>query len=547
LHPKSGGELVPLPGGEFTMGSAAGRADETPHTVAVQPFFIDKNLVTQEFLERVLGVSPSKHKGAANPVDQITWMQAVRFCNLCSTLDGLSPCYDLKSGVCNFNADGYRLPTEAEWEYACRAGSSATYTFGDDANQLANYAWCKPLSGGTPHPVGQKLPNAFGLYDMHGNVWEWCQDWYSETYYKECPRDNPQGPAEGKKRVLRGGAWDSTPDKCRSAYRHSEFPAYIDVCLVYDSYGFRRVRREGHSSGTSTTPAPPPEIAPQPKAAQTVPPVAPKATPQPAGKLDARALKGEIVFASDRSGKLKIWKMKASGQDPVQLTHDENPDASPAYSPDGARILYTSSRGGFPEVWVMNRDGSAPQRVTPGMQGAWSPDGGHIAFIRENQTFVRDLKTGAEQRVSPEKWDRCGVPAWSPDGTRIAISSRHLEPIALFVLNADGSGQTELKTDEPSCTPAWSRDGKRMLCQTVKGHVHQFELDGKNWEQLTFGGDIQHDARYSPDGSMFVYARAPKAEGPWQIFVQKLDDEDAVQQTQEWEGSNLQPDWIKGE
>ena len=176
----------------------------------------------------------------------------MRFCNKCSELDGLTPCYDLNTWQCDFDADGYRLPTEAEWEYACRAGSTGKYCFGDDETELPEYAWFKPHSQGKPHPVGQKQPNPWGLYDMHGNVWQWCNDWYGETYYAESPTDNPRGPASGKMRVLRGGAWDSNADKCRSAYRHKEFPVYTDACFGADSYGFRRARN-GNATATRPT------------------------------------------------------------------------------------------------------------------------------------------------------------------------------------------------------------------------------------------------------------------------------------------------------
>jgi Tol biopolymer transport system component len=134
------------------------------------------------------------------------------------------------------------------------------------------------------------------------------------------------------------------------------------------------------------------------------------------------------------------------------------------------------------------------------------------------------------------------VPAFSPDGKRFAVASRHLGNIGIFILDLDGKESAALKTEEACCTPQWSKDGKRIICQTVQGHIHQVGVDGKNWEQLTFGADLQHDARYSPDGTMILFCRAPAAEGPWQICVKKLDDdEDFAQITKE--GSNLLPDW----
>ena len=233
------------------MGDKSGRPDETPHNTSVSAFYFDKVPVTQELYEKVMGVNPSKRKDPKNPVERTQWTDAARFCNKCSELDGLTPCYDLSTWQCNFAADGYRLPTEAEWEYACRAGNNGKYCFGDSESELAQYAWLKPHSQGKPQPVGQKLPNHWGLLDVHGNVWQWCNDWYSESYYAESPAENPQGPATGKMRVLRGGAWDATPDKCRSAYRYKEFPVYSDACFGADSYGFRRAKNAA-SNGKST-------------------------------------------------------------------------------------------------------------------------------------------------------------------------------------------------------------------------------------------------------------------------------------------------------
>ena len=131
----------------------------------------------------------------------------------------------------------YRLPTEAEWEYAARAGSTGDYCFGDDSDQLGDYAWYGSNSGGSTHPVGTKKPNALGLYDMHGNVYEWCFDWYRDNYYRYSPRWDPQGPSAGSYRVLRGGGWDNYPNNLRSASRSSGNPT-----IRLGSYGFRVAR-----------------------------------------------------------------------------------------------------------------------------------------------------------------------------------------------------------------------------------------------------------------------------------------------------------------
>ena len=121
------------------------------------------------------------------------------------------------------NGTGYRLPTEAEWEYACQAGSKGAYCFGDDRSELKKYAWYYENSGGTTHPVGAKKANAWGLYDMHGNVWEWCWDWYGK--YPTSPQKNPSGPPAGSYRVLRGGSWSIPAGYCRSAYRDWNDPS----------------------------------------------------------------------------------------------------------------------------------------------------------------------------------------------------------------------------------------------------------------------------------------------------------------------------------
>jgi formylglycine-generating enzyme required for sulfatase activity len=530
---KAGGELILLPANSFTMGDAGGREDETPHAVSISAFYLDKHIVTQELYTKIMGVNPSKRKEPTCPVESTQWTDAVRFCNKCSELEGLTPCYNVETWKCNFAANGYRLPTEAEWEYACRAGSTGKYSFGNDENELPKYAWVKPGALGMTHPVGTKLANRWGLFDMQGNVWQWCNDWYDADYYKKNLKEDPRGPAAGKERVLRGGAWSSPPEKCRASHRHKEVPVYTDACFGTDSNGFRRARNAGPDKSVKVAVATPKE--PEKKNDKKV--------EAPSGKLEPAKLKGTIVFVSNRSGSLKIWSMSANGKNAKQLTKSEGADADPRFSPDGKRILYTTLRGGYPEVWVMNRDGSDPKKITNGSQANWSPKADAIVFINDNQTFVCDLATGKERLVTPKAWERCGVPAFSPDGQHVAVASRHTGSIGIYLVSLDGKQNAALKTEEPCCTPCWSKDGKKILFQTTKGHIHEVGIDGKGADQLTFGNDVQHDARYSPDGTMIVFCRAPDPNGPWQICVQRLggDEDDFVTLTKE--GSNQLPDW----
>ena len=243
-HPvtSANSSMVQIAGGKFLMGDKE-EADATPHEVIVSSFFMDINLVTQELFQKVMGSNPSRWKGDKNPVEQLRWADAVRFCNKRSELEGLQPCYDPGTLKCNFDANGYRLPTEAEWEFACRAGTATAYFFGDHPARLGDYAWTEKNSGGHPRPVGQKQPNPWGLYDITGNVWEWCNDYYKVDYYQESPRDNPRGPVEGQNKVLRGGAWRFSAENCKSGYRYNENPGQADVCFGYDIYGFRCVRK----------------------------------------------------------------------------------------------------------------------------------------------------------------------------------------------------------------------------------------------------------------------------------------------------------------
>jgi formylglycine-generating enzyme required for sulfatase activity len=165
----------------------------------------------------------------------------VTYCNLKSQQHGLTPCYNLSDWSCDFSANGYRLPTEAEWEYAARGGINWTddyrYSGCHEESELGDYAWYYSNSSMQTHEVGTKLPNQLGIYDMSGNVYEWCNDWYDHAYYSISPASNPIGPVSSSYRVMRGGGWLNGASYSRVAYRLDYIPAYSDR-----SIGFRLVR-----------------------------------------------------------------------------------------------------------------------------------------------------------------------------------------------------------------------------------------------------------------------------------------------------------------
>jgi formylglycine-generating enzyme required for sulfatase activity len=236
-------EMVAVPGGWFEMGDKMSSEGDAPkHRVWIDSFYMDRYEVTQNVYRKLQISDPSHFKGESLPVEQKTWIDAVRFCNIRSYEEGLELCYDEETLECNFEANGYRLPTEAEWEYACRAGTTTSYSFGDDPGELSRFAWYIPNAGNKTQNVGRRRPNPWGLFDMHGNVAEWCSDYYSEDFYTDSPEKNPSGPDTGELRVIRGGAWNSTLNACRSSYRSSS-ASVDDGCLISDAIGFRCVRK----------------------------------------------------------------------------------------------------------------------------------------------------------------------------------------------------------------------------------------------------------------------------------------------------------------
>ena len=270
LAAQQSNNMVRINGGTFTMGSPANERgrydDEIQHQVTVSSFYMGKYQVTQKEYREVMGVNPSVFKGDNLPVENVTWFDAVEYCNKLSQKEGLTPVYTITGRTpaagypitaatvtANWNNNGYRLPTEAEWEYACRAGTTTRYWSGNDETSLAGKAnvadltlkeifgddleyWVNIRDGfaGTS-PVGSFSANPWGLYDMHGNVFEWCWDWYG--YYANEAQINPRGAVSGVCRVIRGGSWSYDGQYLRSAYRGVDDPDGRD-----DGLGFRLVR-----------------------------------------------------------------------------------------------------------------------------------------------------------------------------------------------------------------------------------------------------------------------------------------------------------------
>lgn len=230
--------------GAAPVDSKPSNADALQRKVSIaQPFYIAIYEVTQLEYRQLTGDTPSTFKGSEFlPVEQVTWFDAVRFCNQLSEREHRLPYYKIDGkDVTILGGNGYRLPTEAEWEYACRAPQSSStatkHPFGDNDEDLGRYAWFGQNSEWTTHPVGQKLPNRWGLYDMQGNVWEWCQDWYWASSFASAPESIPQGPALSSHRVSRGGAWNFNPWDCRPESRMNDEPG-----TRFNNLGFRVAR-----------------------------------------------------------------------------------------------------------------------------------------------------------------------------------------------------------------------------------------------------------------------------------------------------------------
>jgi formylglycine-generating enzyme required for sulfatase activity len=202
-HNQTGMEFVLIPGGTFEMGDNELADWSKPvHTVTIRPFLMSKHETTQAVWQKIMQSDPSNFKGDNRPVEQVSWNDCQEFCK--------------KTGL--------QLPSEAQWEYACRSGTTGKWYFGDSESQLSEYGWYGSNSGSQTHDVGGKQPNAFGLYDMSGNVWEWCQDWWHDNYNGAPGDERVWDIPTGSNRVFRGGSMDHIPSYCRSAYRNNTWP-----------------------------------------------------------------------------------------------------------------------------------------------------------------------------------------------------------------------------------------------------------------------------------------------------------------------------------
>lgn len=236
-------EFIAIPAGRFLMGAGnqvpgAYDTEKPQHPVTIsRAFSIGKNEVTQAQWEAVMGSNPYT-LDRSNPYYNVPGMkERITRPTHPATVSWLDAQEFIKRLNAKEGHNLYRLPTEAEWEYAARAGTTTAYSFGDNIGELSRYAWHgEDFAKGGTHPVGQKLPNPWGLYDVHGNAWEWVQDFYSEYYYVNSPASDPQGPASGRQHVVRGGSWHVTADSWRSTFRKGYAPDYRGI-----SIGFRLV------------------------------------------------------------------------------------------------------------------------------------------------------------------------------------------------------------------------------------------------------------------------------------------------------------------
>jgi len=513
-----GMKLKLIPAGEFQMGSPDSGSDardrEKPqHLVQItKPFYLGVYEITQQQYEKVMGKNPTRFKGAKNPVDSMTWTEAVEFCRRLSEL----PEEKAAGHV-------YRLPTEAEWEYSCRAGTTTKYSLGDSDSQLGEYAWFEKNSGDTTHPVGQKKVNSWGLCDMHGNVWEWCQDWYGS--YPSGSVTDPQGPKSGSRRSLRGGAFNYQPSHVRSAVRDYALPGGRATV-----FGFRVARTYNLS------PAPVAKQKARPPAKKTVASKLPKkkelvlgfALSLP-GHTDcvtevAWSPEGERLASGSFDRTVKVWDA-ASGKLLATLQGHTDVVHGLAFSPDGKRLA-SSSWDRTVKVWDADSGGlvgTLRGHNNPVGCVAWSPDGKQLASSSDDRTVkVWDVASSMLlATLQGHKSDITGV-AWSPDGKRLASGSLD-KTVKVWDVTSGGLVDTLHGHTDRIDDVAWSPDGKRLASSSWDRTVKVWDADSGGLVATLRGhNNAVRCVAFSPDGKQLASGSSDRTVKVWDVASSKL-------------------------
>ncbi|MFC1511918.1 SUMF1/EgtB/PvdO family nonheme iron enzyme [Candidatus Latescibacterota bacterium] len=579
--------MVPIPNGIFQMGSTSGENNERPvHTVNINvtDFQMSETEITQAQFLHIMGSNPSHFKGDMNrPVEQVSWFEAVRFCNLLSDIAGFQRCYDEATWVCDFTRDGFRLPTEAEWEYACRAGTTTNYCSGDTEYHLASIGWYAGNSNSMTHPVGYKPPNDFGLYDMHGNVWEWTNDWYGP--YSNINSTNPTGPPAGPNRISRGGSWFGTPNNARSSYRsgdetytdemypdtgfrivHGTFkPGYIifgtisgadrvTVSLSGDAPGTQIVNDGGtytfpvNAGGNYT-------VTPE-KAGYTFSPPSKtfiNVTSNQAQNFLASVISfgGKIAFVSNMDGNDEIYVINVDGSDQIRLTNNSFTDRYPSWSPDGSQIVFMSYRDSNWDIYLMNSDGSNQQRLTTDSANddgpSWSPDGSQIAFESDrNENYEIHVMSadGSNLTRVTNNSSLDGHTSWSPNGSQIVFMSNRDGNPEIYKMDSDGSNQTRLTNNSAvDYRPFWSPDGSQISFESNRDgdyEIYLMNTDGSNQHNITNNPGGDYFPSWSPDGSQIVFRT--NRDGNYEIYVMNADGSNLTRVTNNSEDDRY-PSW----
>jgi formylglycine-generating enzyme required for sulfatase activity/serine/threonine protein kinase len=535
--------LALIPAGEFEMGASdaedrAGDDEKPQHRVRItKPYYLGVHEVTQEAFDRVMGRNPSwfsvrgggkeavlGHDTRPFPVETVSWYDAVEFCNKLSENENRQSYYWLANvergedakikaaEVGIVGGDGYRLPTEAEWEYACRAGASTPFHFGTsldgiEANIDANQSYGTVNKGRylqRTTAVGSYSPNAFGLYDMHGNIWEWCWDVYDKEYYRKTSEADPTGPSSGSLHVIRGGGWDFSAVDCRSAYRGRISPADRSYLSGFRVACSRIVGGSYHKTVKVRDAASGQEILTLKGHTDLV-------------RSVAFSPDGKWIASGSGDMTVKVWDA-TSRQEILTLNGHKYCVRDVAFSPDGKRIASGSADNTI-QVW--NATSGQKMHTLKGHTDlvrsvAFNPDGKRIASASSDRSIrVWDATSGHEILTLKGHPYLMAVRSvvFSPDGKRIASGSSDR---SIGVWDAT-SGQEILTIEKAAGPVAFSSDGKRIASGSTDNTVKVWDAtSGK--EMLTLKGhtELVCSLAFSPDGKRI-------ASGSWDTTIKVWD------------------------